>query len=341
MGIIGITLIVLALFWIWALAAGSADTHNKKKRVNDYKDSFKEEINTFHKDKENFRPTMEKSITNQKNVIKNAFQYSLIDWYTKAIEACHQDEFKSKLNKLKKIQSVLKKHIPIKEYHTSRPRSDKKPPNNPAAMFYDDAIEEYKEYGYSKLFSSHLYDIYKERGLGGDLSWQHFSPLECVTILYEKIYLEQHKEHLKIEKKIENELNKIKQNYESWQSEKIKSMEAFVEDCTELTSDALLYFIDDYPLSLNYSNSNKVDPFAFPWHKSNHSLRDKFLGYGGEERNRIDGIRQDWKVDSPYTKNPYLEKQKAFIELEIEEWEKKISNSKKKKLTKRYKKYQR
>ena len=321
MNIIGITLIAIALIWIILLVSGNDAARKKKKRVIDYKASFKKEIDSLNKEKVNLKPVMEKSIAKQKNVIEKADKNYLIDWYKKTLIACHPSEFKSALNNLKKLHSVLKNHVHIEEHHSSKSPSETKPPNNPAAMYFDDAIEHYKKYGYEKLFRNHLYQIHKERLVAGDISYQHFSPLECITILYEKIYLEQHKKNLQVEETIKKELKEIIDDFESWRSKTIKNVTDFVEGATELNSDSLLYFKEDYPLSLNYNNSINGDPLAFPWHRSNRSLRDKFLGSGGEERNRIDGMRQDLRQDSSYDNNPYLEKWKAFSELEIERYE--------------------
>ena len=100
-------------------------------------------------------------------------------------------------------------------------------------------------------------------------------------------------------------------------------MKDFVEGSNELSTDALLYFKEDYPLSLNYNNSINGDPFAFPWNNSTLSLFDKFLGSAGEQRNRINGMNQNFFEDSPYSENSYHEKHTAFRQLEREEMLKK------------------
>ena len=72
MSIIEITLIAIALIWILATLSANDGARKKKKRVADYKDSFKKEIDSLHKEKVNLEPVMEKSIAQQTNAIEIA-----------------------------------------------------------------------------------------------------------------------------------------------------------------------------------------------------------------------------------------------------------------------------
>jgi len=318
MSVIGATFLGIVIIWVLVTLSARDDEKKKKKRIRTYKESYKKEIDTFYKDKLSFKPEMEKSISTQKKIIERADKNELIDWYKKTLIACHDSAFKEKLNKLKKLESVLKKHVPIEELHLTSSPLEKKPPNNPAAMYFEDAIKSYKEYGYENLFKGYLYSIHKDRLIGGDISYQHFSPLECIAG-YKKIYLEQHKKNLEVEEKIKKELKEIIDDFEVWKNKTIKNMTDFVNNTATLKSDSLVYFLEEYPLSLNYNNSKNVNPFAFPWINSSATLRDILLGSSDEERNLINGMRAD-SMAAYYNErnNPYLEKEKSINEL-IEE----------------------
>lgn len=310
MNILGITLICIVLFFIWGGFLNASDNRKKKKESDEKIKKFHKDIEIFTQKKKEFQPMISESILRQKNAIEQTDKKQLINWYKKALALCHPNEFTETLNKLRKIHATLENQVPLLEtnHNTLLPPNEQPKLKNPGSLYYEDVIENYKKYGYEKLFKQELYSLYRKRGGGGSIANAHYTPLECITIFYKQIYLKQHQENLRIEAAIKKELNKIVNNFDSWKSQAINDMNIYANSSRQLTLPDLLYFKKDHPSTPNYIDFNPTNPFDFPWHNSRQEILYAPRLITDEVRGFAQGYREDFYENREKYFKEYLER---------------------------------